>query len=124
MKNRFTIIVLAAFSLAPVSLTAQAQSARPQSVSRSNARFIRIVSLEVHADQTVTFRYLAPNATKVELSGQFLKKNLPLIKDDKGVWSVVTGKVKPDIYPYNFIVDGKKVRVFKSNGAVVGAKAE
>ena len=109
MKNRFTIIVLAAFSLAPVLLTAQAQSARPQSVSRSNARFIRIVSPEVHADQTVTFRYLAPNATKVELSGQFLKKNLPLIKDDKGVWSVVTGKVKPDIYPYNFIVDGVAV---------------
>lgn len=84
MKNRFTIIVLAAFSLAPVSLTAQAQSARPQSVSRSNARFIRIVSPEVHADQTVTFRYLAPNATKVELSGQFLKKTCRLSKMTKG----------------------------------------
>ncbi len=105
------MIILAALSLVPFPLTAQTQSAaQPQRpASRPNIRFTRIVSPEVHADHTVTFRYLAPNAAKVELSGQFLKKNLPLTKDDKGVWSVVTGKIKPDIYPYNFIVDGVPV---------------
>lgn len=69
----------------------------------------RVVSPEVHADKTVTFRYLAPHAQSVELNGQFLKKNLPMTKDENGVWSVTTGKVKPDIYPYEFIVDGVRV---------------
>jgi enterochelin esterase family protein len=66
----------------------------------------RVISPEVHDNGTVTFRFSAPNATQVELSGQFLKKNLPMTKDENGLWSVTTGKVNPDIYPYNFVVDG------------------
>jgi enterochelin esterase family protein len=69
----------------------------------------RAVSPEVHADKTITFRYIAPDAKAVELTSQFLKKNIALVKGENGVWSVTTGKVKPDIYPYNFIVDGVSV---------------
>jgi enterochelin esterase family protein len=32
-----------------------------------------------------------------------------MIKDTSGVWSVTVGPVKPDIYPYNFLVDGVQV---------------
>lgn len=68
-----------------------------------------IVSPEVHQDRTVTFRFNAPVATKVELSAQFLKENLPMIKDEHGVWSVTTSPVEPNLYPYSFFVDSVSV---------------
>lgn len=66
-------------------------------------------SPQVNPDKTVTFRYLAPSATEVRLSAQFEKSPLPMVKDSTGIWSVKTGPVKPDIYPYSFIVDGIQV---------------
>lgn len=63
-------------------------------------------SPQVNSDNTVAFRYLAPNAKEVKLSGQFLKETVAMQKDSLGIWSVTVGPVKPDIYPYSFIVDG------------------
>ena len=63
-------------------------------------------SPEVHADGKVTFRFRAPGATKVELSGQFLKGNQPMQKDEAGIWSITVGPVEPNLYPYNFVADG------------------
>ncbi|MBU1820103.1 MAG: esterase, partial [Bacteroidetes bacterium] len=65
-----------------------------------------VVSPQVHADKTVTFRYLAPLANEVKLSGQFLKAPMAMTQDAQGIWSVTVGPVKPDIYPYSFQVDG------------------
>ncbi len=65
-----------------------------------------IVSPEIHDNGTVTFRFSAPRAAKVELSGQFLSGNLDMTRDANGVWSVTTPRITPDIYPYNFVVDG------------------
>jgi enterochelin esterase-like enzyme len=65
-----------------------------------------IISPQVNADKTVVFRYLAPHANQVKLSGQFLKEPVTMEKDSLGIWSVTVGPVKPDIYPYNFNVDG------------------
>lgn len=65
----------------------------------------QIVSPEVHKDRTVTFRFNAPEATKVELNAQFLKENLPMAKDENGIWTVTTSPVAPDLYPYFFVVD-------------------
>jgi enterochelin esterase family protein len=64
-----------------------------------------LVSPQVNPDNSVTFRYLAPEATTVELSAQFLPENLPLAKGEDGVWSLTTPPVTPDLYPYNFVVD-------------------
>ncbi|RYY24302.1 MAG: esterase [Chitinophagaceae bacterium] len=64
-----------------------------------------VVSPEIHADKTVTFRYLAPSAKQVKLSAQFEKAQQPMTKDTSGIWSVKVGPVKPDIYPYSFVVD-------------------
>lgn len=66
-------------------------------------------SPEVHPDRKVTFRLKAPEAKKVELSGQFLKGNQIMEKDDSGVWSLTVGPVEPNLYPYNFVVDGTGV---------------
>jgi enterochelin esterase-like enzyme len=65
-----------------------------------------IVSPQVNVDKTVTFRYLAPLAKEVKLSGQFLKSPVDMIKDSIGIWSVTVGPVTPDIYPYSFRIDG------------------
>lgn len=68
-----------------------------------------VVSPEVHPDNTVTFRYLAPAAKEVKLNAQFEKAPVPLTKDAAGIWSVTVGPVKPDMYPYSFVVDGTTV---------------
>ena len=62
-------------------------------------------SPDVHADNTVTFRFYAPNARKVTLSGEFLKANQSMHRDATGIWSITVGPIKPDIYPYSFVVD-------------------
>lgn len=66
-----------------------------------------IISPQVHADKKITFRYLAPAAKAVLLGGsQFGAAQAPMTKDSLGIWSVIVGPVKPDIYPYSFVVDG------------------
>lgn len=64
-----------------------------------------VISPQVHPDKKVTFRYLAPLAKEVKLSAQFEKAPLSMSKDSIGIWSVTTSPVKPDIYPYSFVVD-------------------
>jgi enterochelin esterase family protein len=61
------------------------------------------------SDHRVTFRLLAPKATEVLLRGDFLTARMPLQKDEKGVWSATVGPVRPDIYAYEFVVDGVRV---------------
>jgi enterochelin esterase-like enzyme len=66
-------------------------------------------SPQVNPDKTVIFRYNAPSARDVKLSAQFEKAPVQMQKDASGIWSVTMGPVKPDIYPYSFIVDGIQV---------------
>jgi len=88
--------VATSFLCLTLAISAQTQSARPQPVQ----------SPVVHPDRTVTFNFQAPNAHKVELSAQFIKGNQPLQADTNGVWSITVGPVEPNLYPYNFVVDG------------------
>jgi enterochelin esterase-like enzyme len=92
-SSRSLSILALTFALA---LTAFAQGNRPPPIN----------SPVVHADRTVTFGFRAPNAQKVELSGQFLKGNQPMQKDETGVWTLTVGPIEPNLYPYNFVVDG------------------
>ena len=64
-----------------------------------------ILSPEVQSDNTVTFRFRAPNAREVLLSLEGAKP-VPMQKDDRGVWSVATGPLTPDFYGYTFMADG------------------
>jgi len=73
------------------------------------AQVSAIESPVVHPDRTVTFTLKAPNAKKVEISTQFIKGSQSLLMDQSGVWSITLGPVEPNIYPYNFIVDGVSV---------------
>ena len=66
----------------------------------------QIVSPQVDADRTIMFRFLAPNARQVTVSGELDGKPYPMTKDESGVWSVKVGPLPPDIYTYSFNVDG------------------
>jgi enterochelin esterase family protein len=84
-------------------ITASALNGQPPAAVAS------VLSPEVKPDNTVTFRYRSPESREVKLTTQFEKSPVEMKKDSSGVWSVTLGPVKPDIYPYNFIVDGSPV---------------
>jgi enterochelin esterase-like enzyme len=65
-----------------------------------------IVSPEVGADRRVTFRLRAPEAHSVVLTGEFLKGTNQFVKGTDGVWSLTVGPLEPEIYSYNFTIDG------------------
>jgi 1,4-alpha-glucan branching enzyme len=54
-----------------------------------------LVSPDVRPDRTVVFRYWAPRATSVQLSGDFMSgPPFALAKDGQGVWSVTQGPLE------------------------------
>lgn len=61
------------------------------------------------AEEGVTFRIKAEKASCVLLEGEMLKEPMPMEKDSDGVWNVTLKELTPDIYCYNFIVNGTKV---------------
>jgi enterochelin esterase-like enzyme len=81
-----------------------------------------IVSPEVKADHSVTFRIQAPAADSVQITGDFLPPakmktqwgviDVPgtanLAKDEKGIWTFTTKPIGSDLYSYTVIVDGFK----------------
>ena len=83
-----------------------------------------IVSPEIHANNTVTFRLSAPQATKVEITGDFLPPRkmqtqmgdmdapgvVGLTKNANSVWEFTTqAPLAPELYSYSLIVDGVSV---------------
>ncbi|HWB87452.1 MAG TPA: alpha/beta hydrolase-fold protein [Bryobacteraceae bacterium] len=96
MKVRFAIFSLLV-CLIPSVQAQRPAGARPPATVRSP---------EVAPDRTVTFRLRAPAATEVTLTGEFMKGSKPLQKDADGVWSVTVGPLAPEIYNYNFTIDG------------------
>ena len=68
-----------------------------------------VISPEYNKDGTITFRFSAPKAEKVELNCQIFAGNKTMQKDEKGIWQVTVTTEVADIYPYCFIVDGTQV---------------
>jgi len=67
-----------------------------------------LVTPEVHADNTVTFRFRAPNAQDVKLERGGVEA-VAMQKDNQGVWSVTTAPLAPDYYEYSILVDGVRM---------------
>jgi enterochelin esterase-like enzyme/lysophospholipase L1-like esterase len=65
-------------------------------------------SPEVHPDRTVTFRLRAPSAASVDLVGEVLQGRGPqaMARGADGVWSVTIGPLPPEIWIYNFRIQG------------------
>ena len=80
-----------------------AQQAKPATPAPQKEAWLN--TPEVHSDNTVTFRFLAPNAQEVKLEREGTEP-IEMQKDDKGVWTVTTSALDPDYYGYSIIVDG------------------
>ena len=75
-----------------------------------------VLSPEVRADRTVTFRLRAPNAQKVELAMEGAPRKA-MAKGDDGIWTLTTDPLTPDIYGYSYSIDGTGF-VDPSNGQI------
>ncbi len=67
------------------------------------------LSPEQHPDRSVTFRYTAPTAEKVEVTGDFTTEPLPLQRNAEGIWEATTVPLASELYTYSFTVDGVRV---------------
>jgi enterochelin esterase family protein len=66
-----------------------------------------LLSHEVHADRSITFRFKDQKAAKVELNLESVAKPIPMVRGNAGVWTFHTQPLAPEIYGYSFLVDGK-----------------
>jgi enterochelin esterase family protein len=85
------------------------QLSLPNRVAGQPGRGAVFISPEVKEDNTVIFRFRAPAAKEVKLSAQFERTPVLMTKDSAGIWSTTVGPIKPDMYPYSFVVDGIQV---------------
>ena len=83
----------------------------------------QVASPVVNSNNSVTFNLIAPEAQKVQITGDFLPPktveyqgntyNTPgvadFVKDANGTWSFTSDVLKPELYTYNIIVDGVKI---------------
>lgn len=66
-----------------------------------------LTSPEINPDNTVTFRLKAPEARNVQVKGDFNGyAHADMQKSEDGTWTFTTSEIQPEIYRYNFIVDG------------------
>ncbi len=98
-------------------------SAKPQSKpeltkpeQKRPAYSVALVSPEVRADYSVTFRFRAPNVQEVKLALEGTEPEA-MQKDDQGVWSITTPPLAPDYYGYSFVADG--VRLIDPSNALL-----
>ncbi|MBE6196481.1 MAG: esterase [Rikenellaceae bacterium] len=82
-----------------------------------------ITSPEIHANGSVTFRLVAPEAQKVELTGDFLPPQrvmtpkgeqlsagvVAMTRQEGGLWEYTTDPLASELYGYSFTVDGLRV---------------
>ncbi|MBR4380757.1 MAG: esterase [Bacteroidaceae bacterium] len=88
-----------------------AVGASAQELANFSRNAQQIVSPEIKGD-SVTFRLSANYATVVNLYGNWMANYsdvVPLTKGNDGVWEVTIVAPEPEIYTYNFIVDGVSV---------------
>lgn len=100
MKKILAVLLL-------VSTVAQAQFTPPKATPNDTLQSVRIL-----ADNQVVLSIYAPEAKQVSVMGDYAKVfgADKLTKADNGVWSVTVGPLTPDVYTYDFTVDG--VRTF------------
>lgn len=111
-KTRFAIALMSfAFCFSTLGMA----QAPPAAAGRGAGRGApdTLVSPEVHADRTVTFRVRAPQASDVKLTGDWMATpeaatggTMNMTKDAAGVWSVTSPPLEASVHLYFFTVDG------------------
>ena len=108
------------FMMATLCLIAMAAHAQ-QNLSWGQGS--QVASPVVNSNNSVTFNLIAPEAQKVQITGDLLPPKTveyqgntydtpgvaDLVKDANGTWSFTSDVLKPELYTYNIIVDGVKI---------------
>ena len=71
--------------------------------------FRRSVKSPEITEQGITFRFTAPKARKVQVAASWLDNNpaaAEMVQGQDGTWSVTLPLPEPELYTYNFVVDG------------------
>src|SRR5580700_7843052 len=100
MKLFATTLCLAVLFVSSPALFAQGSpAASPGTAAQfAPAQPVRLKSPEIGSDRKVTFRLKAPDAAKVTLNGSWIGAvDLPMTKDDAGVWSATIGPMTPQM---------------------------
>ena len=94
-------LVLVALLFVPVS--------RAQEIQRPGGP--QVVSPEIAADNSVTFRLYSENARSVEVNGSWMGmgETLQMKKGSDGIWTAGTEALEPSMYHYNFVLDGVSI---------------
>jgi hypothetical protein len=102
------IVMLALVSIGPSGMVTATAPVKIQAATTLN-------SATVNPDRTVTFTLNAPQANEVILyfqnqTGASPRADpYPMTKDANGVWSITMGPLAPDMYGYDFILDGVNI---------------
>ncbi len=103
MKRILTSLAVAVLAICSTNAQELANFSRGQQ---------RVVSPEINGEKT-TFRLSANYATIVTLSGSWMENpygaGIPMQKGPEGVWEITIDTPSPEIYTYNFVVDGVSV---------------
>jgi enterochelin esterase-like enzyme len=111
--RRICLVVVPAIACSTLLVAQQPASptpAAPQAAApagRGGRGAPPVKSPEIATDGRVTFRLRAPNAKEVAVS--MGGKQLPMQKDDQGVWALTTDPMTPDIYTYSIVIDGTSI---------------
>src|SRR5579862_656083 len=95
---KFVVFIFAIIAVLATSSFAQ-QPAAPRRTEQ------RLVSPEVALGKA-TFRFVAPKAQQVNVKISGRKDPVPMERDEHGVWSATVEELAPEIYEYQFDVDG------------------
>jgi enterochelin esterase family protein len=122
MQIRFAAALVAclagASALAAGQAAPPAQAQPPAQAGRGGGRGAQdtLVSPEVHADRTVTFRLRFPEAKAVTLTGDWMATpqtstggTVAMTKGDDGVWTYTSAPLEATVHLYFFTVDGQAI---------------
>lgn len=106
MKKSILYFLCLSFSISSIQAYAQENIGK---------QLPKVLSPEVEPNNATTFRLIAPDASKVALTGNWMQQTsasapqVNMVKDNNGVWSVKQDSLGSDLYLYNFIIDGVRI---------------
>jgi enterochelin esterase-like enzyme len=110
MKSIVSKTIVTFVTILLVLGTANAQDAARPAASRQNVRRpAPVKSAEILPDNRVVFRLFSKDAAKVTVTGEWqqgFNGSQELIRNDSGLFSITVGPLNPELYGYNFVVDG------------------
>jgi enterochelin esterase family protein len=114
--NKITRLILLTHAVLGFAITlAPAQTPTPAQPTPTPT--LRDKLTQVLPDRRVTFRLLAPKANAVDVvlgikSGPYEPQGsttVAMTKDANGLWSATLGPLEPNLYAYQFNLDGRKI---------------